>query len=806
MKNRMLYIILGCLCLTQAAYSRDYYWYKGHQIFLRQGNMRYALYDKTAIENVAYFTITEKGNVSDDGDHNLRWCIVDKNNAIDTSLVVYQMPSFLCSDATKNMFITHRFYVKLKRSSDIILLQELVNRYNAKIEKAGDFPLWYIISCKANSHNNALELSNVFYESGLFEAAEPEFFHAIQVDCANDYLFEQQWNLKNTGQFDIAYNGIDVNYCAAQLITSGDSSIIIGVYDTGVDLTHPDINLYSFSFDAHTGTSPSTLIDTKPHGTKCAGVIGAKTNNIIGVAGIAPNCPIMSLSWNSVTSSELGNGFKVAADHNCSVISNSWSYEVPSSYVDEGIEYAISQGRNGKGCVVVFAAGNNNGYVQYPANSNDDILVVGALSPCGERKNPDSCDGESWWGSSYGDKLDIMAPGVKIRTTDIAGSGGSSSNDYVNNFNGTSSACPHVSGIAGLILSVNPYLTQKEVADIIESTAQKVGPSYIHYETETGRPNGTWNFEMGYGLVDAYAAVNKAKNTQIRGPYSICDTAKYYLIHPSQSGETVSWSVENGDMIGPYYYSIIGDDDQDTVLVKCEYIYSRFGYDSVTVPTLDHRQYLSVTISTNDTSETYTKTLHGASNNNPNISASNSSMLWPINTQRTFTITNCSLIADSLLHWRVQTTFSRPQPITLTGHFYGQTLTYTPQTPPGGKISTIRIFASNEKPSICGEAYSDTLLFIVPRNTALLTNQFEQDLLNVYITEDSEESSHELLQLDENSNYTLELWHNIYGRMCEQTVHTPNIQMSTSELSQGIYVLILKENGNVIAETKVQIN
>lgn len=77
-------------------------------------------------------------------------------------------------------------------------------------------------------------------------------------------------------------------------------------------------------------------------------------------------------------------------------------------------------------------------------------------------------------------------------------------------FNGTSSACPHVAATAVLILSENPLLTQRQVADIIESTAQKVGN--YSYSSTSGRPNGTWNQEMGYGLLNTFAAVAKVKS------------------------------------------------------------------------------------------------------------------------------------------------------------------------------------------------------------------------------------------------------------------------------------------------------
>lgn len=107
-------------------------------------------------------------------------------------------------------------------------------------------------------------------------------------------------------------------------------------------------------------------------------------------------------------------------------------------------------------------------------------------------------------------KYDRLADKVPFYTTDRTGSVGYVSGDYMPNFNGTSSACPHVAGVAALILSVNPNLTQKEVATIIEKTARKVGG--YSYSTVSGRPNGTWHTEVGYGLIDAYAAVMEAQN------------------------------------------------------------------------------------------------------------------------------------------------------------------------------------------------------------------------------------------------------------------------------------------------------
>ena len=183
-------------------------------------------------------------------------------------------------------------------------------------------------------------------------------------------------------------------------------------------------------------------------------------------------------------------------------MSDSWGGGSPSNTIDAAINSAVTNGRNGKGCVVLFAAGNNNNNsVSYPA-SNPNVIAVGASSNCDARKSPTSCDGEYWWGSNYGTGLDIVAPGVKIYTTDLTGSHGYSSTDYNPTFNGTSSATPNAAGVAALILSLRPDYTGIQVRQMLESTCDKIG-GYTYQANVSGQPNGTWCSDVGYGRVNA---------------------------------------------------------------------------------------------------------------------------------------------------------------------------------------------------------------------------------------------------------------------------------------------------------------
>jgi subtilisin family serine protease len=127
------------------------------------------------------------------------------------------------------------------------------------------------------------------------------------------------------------------------------------------------------------------------------------------------------------------------------------------------------------------------------------VLTVGASNQWDKRKTRTSQDGEYWWGSNHGKGLDVMAPGVKIPTTDIRGQRGYGTSLFTPTFNGTSSAAPHAAAVAALIVSVRPDLKEDVIRGIITDTADSLSGSKA------------WNPETGHGRLNAYRALWTAR-------------------------------------------------------------------------------------------------------------------------------------------------------------------------------------------------------------------------------------------------------------------------------------------------------
>lgn len=523
MKNKLLLII--CLIFSNIIVSQEYFYYYGGNKIPLELNTDYIYVSAEINKRLPSVGNTKHINVDTINESYLNRIKgvsntqVRHNASINLGSNVSEKEYFeIISNLTKNedvivapsfgldgdrLELSEYFYVCLKQLSDTILLFNKSMETNVRIVAQDQFMEdWFTLAVTENSQLNSLETANVFYESGLFRYAEPDF-RVEDPLLSNDPKYPQQWGLKNTGQNE-GVVGMDINVEPAWNYSTG-AGIVVAVIDQGVQLNHPDLqeNIYYISYDTETNTSPSRIYGD--HGTSCAGIIGAMKDNNNGIAGIAPDCKLMSISNALITTnlyvSNIAKGINWAWMNGADIISN--SYHAPiSSYITDAINNAVNYGRNGLGCPVLFASGNNNvSSINFPA-SLANTIAVGAMNPCGERKNPSSCDGENW-GSNYGDGLDIVAPGVLIPTTII-------NSDYTTVFNGTSAACPHAAGVMALILSANPCLSQEEARAILCATSDKITGNGNDTYSYSNQKYGLWNNEVGYGKINAYKAVSLA--------------------------------------------------------------------------------------------------------------------------------------------------------------------------------------------------------------------------------------------------------------------------------------------------------
>lgn len=434
-----------------------------------------------------------------------------------SNLVQTYSSAYLCKGSEIPFYCIGEVVVLLSPANKDIEIDSIIKEYGYHIKEEDPFVKGqYVISIDEMDGSKTLDAANLLYTTGLFEFAEPNFLMDNSFSTS-DPLFQYQWGLKNTGQ-NGGTIGTDINVESAWNFTLGSPNIVVAVVDNGIQLNHPDLagNLI-LGYDATgNGTAGGPLNNSEKHGTACAGIIGASHNNTM-VAGVAPSCKMMPIHisyGNYYTNAWLAEGINYAVTHGADVISNSWGGGPSNSAIDNAINNAIENGRNGKGCFVVFSSGNNNhSEVEYPSSTNG-VIAVGGVDRCGQRSGKISitespCD--PWPegsnvspGSSYGSKLSVVAPGTNVYTTTTGGT-------YRSDFGGTSSACPHVAGVAALMLSINPHLTSSQVKTIIESTASKVGNySYSPYPFQ--HPNGTWNVKTGYGMVNAGLAVQWAQS------------------------------------------------------------------------------------------------------------------------------------------------------------------------------------------------------------------------------------------------------------------------------------------------------
>ena len=342
----------------------------------------------------------------------------------------------------------------------------------------------------------------------------------------SDTFWSNQWGLARIGM------------PAAWDVQAGTAAVIIGLPDTGVDLTHSDLLLtdpatHFNAAEAETGpppyhAEPDTSIFPSAHGTMVAGLAAAALDNAKGVAGVAGGCPILPARvLPPPMASRLAAGINWCVAHGARVVNISW-FAPESPLIAAAIDNAWAAG------VVLCAAAGNGGTVAtadsivFPA-THPRCIAVGAIDQRDQRKTRASPDGEQW-ASACGPALAVCAPGVGLWSTDIQGragwnnngggpmtwmgvnytSSGDASGDYFALMGGTSGATAQVTGLAALLAARQPALSNQEIRDVIERTCIKISPDVYAFADDPAHPNGTWHREVGYGLVNAPAALTDA--------------------------------------------------------------------------------------------------------------------------------------------------------------------------------------------------------------------------------------------------------------------------------------------------------
>jgi subtilisin family serine protease/subtilisin-like proprotein convertase family protein len=369
--------------------------------------------------------------------------------------------------------------------------------------------------------------------------------HGPYASLPTDSLFYLQWQLEHR-QANGSSAGADLNVRAAWPLSTGEG-VTVAVADTGIEMNHPELSAgvagqphYSF-LAQNTNGSPVDRLSVGAHGTEVSGLIAADLDHA-RMVGVAPGAKLAS--WVVVNTNQLLASDELLMEmyqyqSNLVGVENfSWGHaglaQNPISLLEQiGISNAVTYGRSGRGIVMVRSAGNDR---LAGGNANDDgyradsrVITVGAVR----------IDGRAASYSDPGACLLVAAPSgdtdtnpTGLFTTDLLGSDGvnvfgffppnEDLSGYVFNslaFSGTSAAAPQISGLAALLLSVNPELTYRDVQQILIVASRHF--DFADPDLQTNGAGLLVSHNVGFGVPDAGVAVNLAAHWTNRPPMTV---------------------------------------------------------------------------------------------------------------------------------------------------------------------------------------------------------------------------------------------------------------------------------------------
>ncbi len=413
-------------------------------------------------------------------------------------------PVYVPVDGTQPVWCYGEVTVCWEQETSESSIRDVFSHLGLTIKDRSRFnPMIFLVNCPVGGNLNAFEIAEQLRQVPYVEWAEPNLYGGHTLSVSDPYRANQSY-------LDL------IQAEEAWQITTGNPDVVVAVLDEGIDLAHPDLagqihenlneiagdgldndgngftdDVQGWDFMDNDNTPiPVGNLPINAHGTAVAGLIAAIGENGEGITGLAPDCTLLPIRiFNGGT---YGGNFKASeairyAATYADVINCSWSGQNLSNDLMSAIDFAVSSGREGKGCVVLFASGNGGNPVSFPASYAWTVAV-------GETDETDLRNE----GSNFGDDLTLTAP-LAAWTTDNSGPGGFDSPelDYTDQFAGTSSSTPLASALAALLFSVNPGLSGTEAVMALitglDSPLTGIAPNDLFGKSP----------EMGYGRINA---------------------------------------------------------------------------------------------------------------------------------------------------------------------------------------------------------------------------------------------------------------------------------------------------------------